>query len=297
MYAVGDHGAIIVAAPFQKATKEFYYSLNQGLTWNSVQISETPAFVNRIEVDDRSTTRKFLIFTCAKAIGQDERCDWYHDCKMEKGVVVTIDFDKLNLRTCRNPENPDDPNSDYETWSLNSEQHGKGQNAKFYVRRKIDSQCFHPIQFNPLQQVSRRECTERDWECDDGYERGKDGSCKKIEGSSHPESKCIEGLYEIKHGYRKVKGAICAGGVDYRPTKLPCTIEKRQTLQSHRTMEPQDNSTQIDPNKTLPSNHTLPRPTEESTYQVPHFVAKSFSYEAFVCLTFLGGLVLVYYFG
>lgn len=36
IYEIGDHGAIIVMAPDQRATRHVLYSWNEGLTWNKV---------------------------------------------------------------------------------------------------------------------------------------------------------------------------------------------------------------------------------------------------------------------
>lgn len=39
IYDIGDHGSIIVAAPKGRPTKEIYYSIDEGETWETLVIS------------------------------------------------------------------------------------------------------------------------------------------------------------------------------------------------------------------------------------------------------------------
>ncbi len=45
-----------------------------------------------------------------------------------------------------------------------------------YVRRKRESACFNPENFERPVFVRKCECTESDWECDIGYKRDKNGT-------------------------------------------------------------------------------------------------------------------------
>mgnify|MGYP000882911681 FL=1 len=256
--------------------------MNEGLTWESLQISETPIFVNRIDVDPRDSTRNFLIFASTKDLKDNAGCVSQYKCYFGKGVVITIDFNNLKLRACQYPENPDNPNSDYERWYFNGDQRGREDNTSFYIRRKRDAQCFNPSQFKQIQQLPHRECTESDWECDDGYVRERDGACKKIEGhlQGNMVIECVEGHYEIPRGYRKVKGVSCAGRVDYGPVRLPC---------------PQQEGAQKELHGKNSSGVNSPQSVEEKSYQVPYFKTNQLTFEVFKWLVFSGAIALNYF--
>jgi len=220
IYEVGDHGAIIVAAPDQEATKVIHYTWNEGLTWEKVEISKTPIQVTNIIIEPTNTAEHFIIYGRTASTSKDKD-------KVPKGVVISVDFASLHERTCRNPDKPNDPSSDYETWSPNgaiSEDCLMGHQIT-YVRRKRESECFNNEEWDRWYSYKNCECTEEDWECDIGYERKKDGPCQSITNetvSFDPPEECNEDYYYVTKGYRKVSGNTCEGGVDHAPIRLPC---------------------------------------------------------------------------
>lgn len=207
-----------MAAPDQEATKEIKYSWNEGLTWESVEVSKTPIQITNIIIEPTNTGVHFIVYG---------RTSSKNNTKEPKGVVISVDFDSLHERTCRDPEHPDDPNSDYEKWSPNgvvSEKCLMGHQST-YIRRKRDARCWNPEQWDRWFSFENCECTEEDWECDLGYERAKDGTCVSQTNetiSYDPPEECNGDFYYVTQGYRKVAGNTCAGGVNHEPIKLPC---------------------------------------------------------------------------
>lgn len=196
IFEIGNFGSIIVAAPDQNATTVVYYTIDQGLTWHNLEISEEPLHVVRISIKSTNTTSYFLI--------QGRR-----DGQKHEGIILAVDFATLNIRACNNLSNPDDPNSDYEKWTATSPLPGNclmGHKTT-YIRRKRDAQCIDNLQFNRIFSSSNCECTEEDWECDVGHERTKGGLCERVDTS-------LLQLH-LPQSYRKIPGNTCEGGVIY----------------------------------------------------------------------------------
>ena len=214
IYEVGDHGGLIVMANNQNSTRSIWYSWDEGETWNKLRISETKFQVTNIIIEPSNIGEKFVIYG-RQALGS-------------KGVIVAVDFSSLHPRICVNPQLPDTPESDYETWSPNGKISAEcllGRKVT-YVRRKRDSQCFNQEQFDRWQFSHFCECTEDDWECDYGYERKGNGPClptdeKVKDAAMIPPEQC-DSYYFMTQGYRKVAGNQCQGGLSHDPIKLPC---------------------------------------------------------------------------
>lgn len=220
IFEIGDHGAIIVAAPDQGATRNVYFTWNEGLTWETLRVSETPIHVTNIIIEPTNTAVHFVLYGRTSASSKDKN-------KEPKGVIISIDFASLHERACRLPNKPDDENSDYEKWSPNgviSENCLMGHQTT-YIRRKRDAQCFNPEEIDQVFSQVNCQCTEEDWECDLGYERKKDGPCVNVTAETYslePPEECEGEFYYVTQGYRKVAGNTCAGGVNHDPIKLPC---------------------------------------------------------------------------
>jgi len=201
----------------QTSVTHVQYSWDEGLTWNSVKISDTPVHVRNIITEPSNTAEKFVIYG---HIAEDER---------DTGFVVALDFTTLHQRWCNNPQNPDTPDSDYETWTPS----GKvSQNCLLgrdvhYIRKKREAQCFSKEDHEAWKFIKHCECTEENWECDFGYYRkdNKGGCVPSVSNSTEdlftPPEQC-HGHYEVTQGYRKVAGDSCKGGVDHSPLKVPC---------------------------------------------------------------------------
>ena len=211
IFEIGDHGAIIVAAPDQKATTQVLYTWDQGLTWEWVQVSETPILISKILVESSSIGLHFVIHGRVPVSSQ--------------GVVIPINFGSLNQRICQQPGKPDSEDSDFEKWNP----HGltscfMGQRTT-YIRRKRESQCVNPEGLEQVYSNQICECTEHDWQCDFGFELTDNGICERKAGnfpSINPSEACSGEFYFASQGYRKIPGNQCIGGVNHAPIPVRC---------------------------------------------------------------------------
>jgi hypothetical protein len=81
IYEFGDHGGIIVFAPFGTETNTVFYTTDYGLTplipW---QFTDVPVSVLNIVTEPTSTAEKFIVETTSQ--------------------LFALDFSKMFLRTC-----------------------------------------------------------------------------------------------------------------------------------------------------------------------------------------------------
>lgn len=225
IYEIGDHGALILIADDQNPTREIYYSWDEGLTFETLKISEEKFLIKNIIIEPSSTSQHFVIY------GES------HKKGNTKGIVIGVDFTGLHEPQCRNPDNPDSTDSDYEKWSPNDGRAGHDclmGHKTIYIRRKREAQCYNGLMFERKTIVEHCDCTENDYECDFGFARAGPGEpCVSIkkqanEGSSNespemytPPPNC-HGYFKISRGYRKVPGNTCINGVKFDPIMIPC---------------------------------------------------------------------------
>lgn len=55
IYEIGDHGGLLVMAPDQMATRNILFSWNEGLTWEEMNISDTPIEITNIIIEPTNT--------------------------------------------------------------------------------------------------------------------------------------------------------------------------------------------------------------------------------------------------
>lgn len=222
-FEIGDHGALIVVAPTAKATKHVYYTWNEGLTWEKLQISKTPIEISNILIEPNNTSQQFLILGRTAMSGSKRRI------QSNRGIITTVDFSQMHERPCVGfKEATTDPTgTDYEKFTPN----GKispdcllGVKTT-YIRRKREAECFNP-ETQLLITYENCECTEDDWECDLGYKRSDSGRCIKTTGQRSAKINIIpqdcKDYYYVSQGYRKIAGDNCVGGVDHSPVKMKC---------------------------------------------------------------------------
>jgi Sortilin, neurotensin receptor 3,/Sortilin, neurotensin receptor 3, C-terminal len=225
IYEIGDHGALILIADDQNPTKEIFYSWDEGLTFESLTISEEKFLIKNIIIEPSSTSQHFVIYGEKNKKGNT------------KGIVIGLDFTGLHEPQCRNPDNPDSSDSDYEKWTPNDGRMGHEclmGHKTIYIRRKRESQCYNGQLFERKTIVEHCDCTEDDYECDFGFARAAPGepcvSLKKHSGTAGkddnaemytPPANC-QGYYKISRGYRKVPGNTCVNGVKFDPIIIPC---------------------------------------------------------------------------
>jgi hypothetical protein len=54
IYEIGDHGGLIVMATNTYATTDIVYSFNEGKTWHTLTISDTPIDITNIIIEPYS---------------------------------------------------------------------------------------------------------------------------------------------------------------------------------------------------------------------------------------------------
>ncbi len=217
IYEIGDHGGLLVIAKYELPTKTVYYSYDEGLSWEELEISDYNISIKNILIEPAQSSQHFLVYGIRKT-GDGE----------SKGIVINLDFSTLKMPICTK--------SDYEIWTPRSIT-AKNQNECLlgrkvsYMRRKRDSKCLNGEGFERKITVEICSCTEDDYQCDIGYHRNEPGDpCTPISNEQNitknaPPEIC-EGYYTISRGYRKIAGNFCKGGVNFDPIKVACPYNK-----------------------------------------------------------------------
>ena len=144
IYEIGDHGSLIVIAKKGKPTNEIEFSLDEGLTWTSLQISEQDIYVENIIIEPNSISQQFIIYGTYAASDSDDG----ENSQAEKAFLTYADFSSLHTRQCQGVDNAGDASSDFELWTPYDGRHGDdnkcflGQQVT-YTRRKQDSKCYN----------------------------------------------------------------------------------------------------------------------------------------------------------
>jgi hypothetical protein len=232
IYEFGDHGGLIVMAFDEKPVASILYSWNEGVTWESYDISEIPVLVDNIMIEPGATATRFLVYGTRESSNGGRI-----------GVVFNVDFSELHTRTCVGVDVPDASESDYETWSPSA---GPNQDGCLlghqvdYVRRKRTAACFNGEDMERSHIVKNCECMETDYECDVGYARDiSDRECKRdmrveVDPASLVPFPCPPGeTYQVTTGYRRVSGDTCVGGVQHPTITRYCP-----DTQWHQKMPP-----------------------------------------------------------
>jgi hypothetical protein len=220
-FEVGDHGALIIIADNKNPTNTIFYSWDEGLSFQDLRISYETISIENVRIESSSTDQHFVIIGSKNNKGKKE------------GVVIGVDFTGLHEPQCRNPDNPDTADSDYEKWTPNDGRAGHeclfGRKI-IYVRRKREAQCFNGLDFKRKTIVENCPCFEEDFECDVGFyrsapgepcsKRGQTGNNNQLEIQKPPE--ICNNNYTISKGYRRIPGNTCVGGLNYDPYIVPC---------------------------------------------------------------------------
>lgn len=217
IYEFGDHGGIIVMAPYDELTDHIYYTLDQGLT--PLRRYNLPAgdliSVDNIITEPSSVSERFMLI--GSRVGNSST----------EPVIISLDFSQIFTRDC--------VDSDYEDYAPTDGRVNKeglqcllGHQIT-YSRRKQSSLCFNNEDREPIKSLINCTCDEEDFECDFDYERVVDGGvCQPVEGfvpTNDPPLVCPEGdKYQVSKGYRRTAGDTCTGGVStkYQPDTYDC---------------------------------------------------------------------------
>lgn len=223
IYAFGDLGNVMVAAPYSKQdpslqTSKIYYSLDQAETWSSFELdSKSFPFLMTTAID--GTTTKFLY---GGLINDEET---------SSQVLYSFDFFRAFDRNCDNDE-------DYEIWSPRRKEDGSTcyfGHTDTYKRRKPDAKCFINKVWEDLKfDESPCECEDSDFECNFGFMENSKGECilnYRVLKQMCDDSSSQKLTLETK---RKVIGNMCTLKTDYNidATEFDCDYFTKQVIQT-----------------------------------------------------------------
>jgi len=209
IYEYGDFGGLLVLASNVAPTSTFYYSLNGGITFSTVELPQVVT-INNIVISSTQNERFIVIATIP---GTRIWSYW------------GIDFSNIHERNCTD--------ADYETWEPHDGVRGPkcvlGHDIT-YRRKMRNATCFTEDGLNQVVSQVNCSCDIGDYECDYDFERTvQTGKCSylgtNIDEESE-ESQCVDGTttYSISSGYRKLPGDTCQGDIsEYAPTISNCT--------------------------------------------------------------------------
>ncbi|KAJ9083180.1 vacuolar protein sorting/targeting protein PEP1 [Entomophthora muscae] len=201
----GDSGGIILLVPEAKLTDKVLYSLDMGLSFNTLSLEPgMQSFrVKETATEPQSTSQKMLVLGYTQA---------------NKFTTLFIDFSNVHKKKCTL--------EDFELWtpSFSNDKCFFGHKTQ-YMRRKRDAKCYIDKKFEqPTQNVTHCPCTREDFECDFNHKLNTKGECQLVEGLEPLKTSCNngEGFYTISTGYRKSAYTTCQGGEDLAAKQVPC---------------------------------------------------------------------------
>jgi hypothetical protein len=211
IYEIGDGGGLILIAENNKLTNLIQFTWDEGLTWENLIISEEKIYIANIVNEKNTMNNNFIIY--GYKIGKNYK----------KGIVIGINFNDY-YEKCKLPNEPNNPLSDYEIWSINNESNCLLGHKIQIIRRKRERKCLNSEKFIRKIIKENCKCTENDYQCDMGYERREIGEpCLKIDNSNTNDIPLIcKGSYVVSKGYRKIAGDTCVGGIDLNPSVVYC---------------------------------------------------------------------------
>ncbi|KAJ6150747.1 Vacuolar protein sorting/targeting protein 10 [Penicillium chermesinum] len=196
-FEFGDQGGIIVAVSDDEKTDKVKYSIDQGKTWEKIELKHKvrPAFLT---TTPDSTSLKFLLVGYS---GDKEDRDKY--------TVYSLDFEGLHERKCSK--------DDLEIWSARVDENGKPDclmgHKQSFQRRKANADCFIKEEFKLDPPIFEQcDCTAEDFECDYNFKRSEDRKeCLPAVPLPAPEGKCKDpkDTYKGPSGWRLIPGNAC----------------------------------------------------------------------------------------
>ncbi|KAG0004769.1 vacuolar protein sorting/targeting protein PEP1 [Modicella reniformis] len=167
LYEFGDEGGVLVMVDPFAPTREASYSYDFGSTWQKTTFVEAPMLIQSVTTEPTSHTSKITV-TGTYINGNQQY------------VASTMDFG--NRHDCVLDKNNADK-SDIEKWSPFEGEDDRcilGREI-LYWRRKLDKTCrVNDSDGVPDMEQTKCKCTAKDFECDIGFFRDKDGSCKRF---------------------------------------------------------------------------------------------------------------------
>lgn len=204
-YEFGDEGSILLAIADGKITDKVSYSLNHGKDWDDLKLPQA-VLAQELTTTFDATSQKFIL------VGESGT-----EFKQEH-YIMSIDFSKMNERTCGN--------SDMEEWYARVDETNNptclmGHKQKF-LRRKANADCFVKADFlEPLPIPEPCECTREDFECDYNFIKNDQGKCEKSGPVEVPDGACSAFGSDNDPGFKGSSGLRLIPGNDCRRPSGP----------------------------------------------------------------------------
>lgn len=237
LYAVGDHGSIIVATKMYRIgdeTNELIYTLDEGETWEKYEFYSEKVRIMGLMTEPGENTTTFFIFGSVVPRASNTSSSSKHTW-----VLIKVDFRDAFNRDCKP--------SDYKQWSPWIGEDGSMRRQcllgrqDFYERRLPFRRCYNGKNFVRHTQNKTCLCKRIDFECDFGYaidphDKSPEKECVKDNSETSPGVKpewCkptrtgFAEFYNKTRGYRKVPGDTCTEGdwvEKYLPERISCKI-------------------------------------------------------------------------
>ncbi|WAR05449.1 SORL-like protein [Mya arenaria] len=219
LFAMLDHGGILVAVRYQTTTNQLLYSTDEGQQWHRYNFSDYKILVHGLLTEPGEKTTQLFLF------GSNST---EHSWK-----VVAVNMSSVFNYMCSS--------NDYKNWSLpdNTKLHGCLLGRKLQIQRRVPhSNCYNGEDYTHVTTLNNCSCTREDFECDYGYKSMSEiwdptlVSCiydneSAAEQNPHQPRPCPAGtFYPYTRGYRKIPGDTCTGGEEHRysPLQYACRV-------------------------------------------------------------------------
>ncbi|KAJ3174619.1 vacuolar protein sorting/targeting protein PEP1 [Irineochytrium annulatum] len=209
-YEFGDRGGVILMAQSETPTEEIRYSLDEGLTWTKMFISDSIGGgrlrVTHIITESYGSSSSFVIFGRISGGSRDGEV-----------AAIQVDFENVWEKSCV-LDLDNEALSDFEIWNPTGQDSTEG-GCMFgekinYRRRKADRHCRvgDMVTFPETAKVGCP-CTADDFECAEGFFRNGTNDCAPMEGFQFPEPQCVNGIKSYTTGYKRHRKTKCVGGL------------------------------------------------------------------------------------
>lgn len=209
LFAFGDMGNIMVRCPFDPnhdgdPQSEFYYSLDQGQTWNEYQLEKAIIPTELISTTPDGSGANFIL----KGF----------EGKQNTNFLYAIDFNEVfDGKKCGD--------DDFETFYVADGECVNGVRRK-YSRRKSSSTCLIRKPFVNLEWEEEicEQCSEKDYECSFEFSRNGDGQCQldyQLLSVSDVCKGSTEGQLTLKP-MQLMKGDKCQRELEIKPVEVSC---------------------------------------------------------------------------
>ena len=123
IYEIGDHGALIVIAKKNQPTTDIEFSWDEGLTWETLKISDKSMYIENIIIEPNSVSQQFIVYGVQSANGLSTN-EQELVANETKAFLTYVDFSSLHVAQCKGAESAGSPTSDFELWTPNDGRHG-----------------------------------------------------------------------------------------------------------------------------------------------------------------------------